>query len=179
MAAYAAALGAIYPGRRIEAAVLYTQTPLLIAMPAELLEAHKPGLMAGRKAWAAEPLPAQQRRLDCRTRSQEHRHGHQDRHRRQLPGGRPRIRHARAGRFLGGLVRPVQDDRARARGDQRRARRAGDDRQDGHHGEPRRSRADRRAVDPADDLYKNGEPVAQKLGAAPKSQLKGWIESVL
>ena len=28
-------------------------------------------------------------------------------------------------------------------------------------------------------LYRNGEPVAQKLGAAPKSQLKGWIESVL
>ena len=28
-------------------------------------------------------------------------------------------------------------------------------------------------------LYKNGEPVAQKLGAAPKSQLKGWIESVI
>ncbi|AKH41758.1 thioredoxin 1 [Altererythrobacter atlanticus] len=28
-------------------------------------------------------------------------------------------------------------------------------------------------------LYKNGEVVAQKLGAAPKSQLKGWIESVL
>ncbi len=28
-------------------------------------------------------------------------------------------------------------------------------------------------------LYKNGEPIAQKLGAAPKSQLKGWIESVL
>jgi thioredoxin 1 len=28
-------------------------------------------------------------------------------------------------------------------------------------------------------LFRNGEPVAQKLGAAPKSQLKGWIESVL
>ena len=28
-------------------------------------------------------------------------------------------------------------------------------------------------------LYSNGEPIAQKLGAAPKSQLKGWIESVL
>lgn len=28
-------------------------------------------------------------------------------------------------------------------------------------------------------LYKNGEPVAQKLGAAPKSQLKGWLESEL
>ena len=28
-------------------------------------------------------------------------------------------------------------------------------------------------------LFKNGEPVAQKLGAAPKSQLKGWLEGVL
>ena len=28
-------------------------------------------------------------------------------------------------------------------------------------------------------LFKNGQPVARKLGAAPKSQLKGWIESVL
>ena len=28
-------------------------------------------------------------------------------------------------------------------------------------------------------LFKDGKPVAQKLGAAPKSQLKGWIESVL
>jgi thioredoxin 1 len=28
-------------------------------------------------------------------------------------------------------------------------------------------------------LFKDGKPVAQKLGAAPKGQLKGWIESVL
>ena len=28
-------------------------------------------------------------------------------------------------------------------------------------------------------LFKGGKPVAQKLGAAPKSQLKGWLESVL
>ena len=28
-------------------------------------------------------------------------------------------------------------------------------------------------------LFKNGQPVAQKLGAAPKSQLKDWIESEL
>ena len=28
-------------------------------------------------------------------------------------------------------------------------------------------------------LFMNGQPVAQKLGAAPKSQLKGWLESVL
>jgi thioredoxin 1 len=26
-------------------------------------------------------------------------------------------------------------------------------------------------------LFKNGQPVAQKLGAAPKSQLKSWLES--
>lgn len=28
-------------------------------------------------------------------------------------------------------------------------------------------------------LFKGGKPVAQKLGAAPKSQLKSWIESEL
>ncbi len=28
-------------------------------------------------------------------------------------------------------------------------------------------------------LFKNGEPVARKLGAAPKSQLKEWLESEL
>jgi thioredoxin 1 len=28
-------------------------------------------------------------------------------------------------------------------------------------------------------LFKNGEVVAQKLGAAPKGQLKAWIESAL
>jgi ATP-dependent helicase/nuclease subunit A len=43
MAAYAAALRAIHPAMKIEAALLYTQTPQLIAIPAEMLEAHKPG----------------------------------------------------------------------------------------------------------------------------------------
>lgn len=28
-------------------------------------------------------------------------------------------------------------------------------------------------------LYKNGQPVAQKLGAAPKGALKAWLESEL
>jgi len=28
-------------------------------------------------------------------------------------------------------------------------------------------------------LFKNGEPAATKVGAAPKSQLKGWIEGAL
>ncbi|MEQ1541767.1 MAG: thioredoxin [Novosphingobium sp.] len=28
-------------------------------------------------------------------------------------------------------------------------------------------------------LFKNGEPVAHKLGAAPKSQLKSWLEGEL
>ena len=28
-------------------------------------------------------------------------------------------------------------------------------------------------------LFKDGKPVAHKLGAAPKSQLKGWLESVI
>jgi len=28
-------------------------------------------------------------------------------------------------------------------------------------------------------LFKDGKPVAQKLGAAPKSQLKSWVEGAL
>ena len=28
-------------------------------------------------------------------------------------------------------------------------------------------------------LFKDGQPVAEMLGARPKSQLKGWIESVI
>ena len=52
MAAYAAALEAIYPGRAIEAAVLYTQTPLLVPIPGEMLVEHKAGLAAGEESFA-------------------------------------------------------------------------------------------------------------------------------
>ncbi|MDE8652576.1 double-strand break repair helicase AddA [Novosphingobium album (ex Liu et al. 2023)] len=44
MAAYAAALAATYPGRAIEVALLYTAAPRLIAVPADVLAAHKPDL---------------------------------------------------------------------------------------------------------------------------------------
>ncbi len=44
MAAYVAALEVTYPGRSVQAAVLYTQVPMLLELPAALLAAHKPGL---------------------------------------------------------------------------------------------------------------------------------------
>ncbi|HKX78218.1 MAG TPA: double-strand break repair helicase AddA [Novosphingobium sp.] len=44
MAAYAAALERIYPGRRVEAAVLYTAAPRLIALTDALLDEHKRAL---------------------------------------------------------------------------------------------------------------------------------------
>jgi ATP-dependent helicase/nuclease subunit A len=44
MSAYAAALETAYPGRSIEAALLYTAVPLLVAIPAEVIEQHKPAL---------------------------------------------------------------------------------------------------------------------------------------
>ncbi len=44
MAAYVAALEVIYPGRTIEAAVLYTHAPLLLALPDRVLEPHKHAL---------------------------------------------------------------------------------------------------------------------------------------
>ena len=43
MAAYAAALEVIFPGRTVEAALLYTSGPRLIALPDDLLALHKPG----------------------------------------------------------------------------------------------------------------------------------------
>ena len=46
MAAYVAALEVTYPGRAVQAAVLYTQVPMLLELPAALLAAHKPGLAA-------------------------------------------------------------------------------------------------------------------------------------
>ena len=45
MAAYVAALEAIYPGRQVEAAVLYTHAPVLFALPDELLKPHKSALL--------------------------------------------------------------------------------------------------------------------------------------
>ncbi len=42
MAAYAAALEVIFPGRRVEAALLYSSGPTLHALPPALLEAYKP-----------------------------------------------------------------------------------------------------------------------------------------
>jgi ATP-dependent helicase/nuclease subunit A len=44
MAAYAAALGVVFPGRAIEAALLYSAGPMLHVLPPELLAAHKPRL---------------------------------------------------------------------------------------------------------------------------------------
>lgn len=44
MAAYVAALEVIYPGRSVRAAVLYTQTPQLFALPDALLAPHKAAL---------------------------------------------------------------------------------------------------------------------------------------
>ncbi len=42
MAAYVAALQVIYPGRKVSASVLYTQTPQVFALPGELLSPHMP-----------------------------------------------------------------------------------------------------------------------------------------
>ncbi len=44
MAAYAAALSAAYPGRSVDAALLYTQEPLLIEIPADVIALHKASL---------------------------------------------------------------------------------------------------------------------------------------
>ena len=45
MSAYAEALRVIFPGRRVEAALLYTAAPRLFDLPDDLLAAHKPGFV--------------------------------------------------------------------------------------------------------------------------------------
>jgi ATP-dependent helicase/nuclease subunit A len=53
MAAYAAALGVIFPDRTVEAALLYSAGPVLHLLPPALLAAHKPGLSAPEQSLAS------------------------------------------------------------------------------------------------------------------------------
>ncbi len=53
MAAYAHALSVIFPDRRIEAGLLYTATPILFELPADLLGAHKQRFGASDESFAA------------------------------------------------------------------------------------------------------------------------------
>ena len=46
MAAYVVAIEATYPGRAVEAAVLYTATPQLFILPTEMIAAAKAALGA-------------------------------------------------------------------------------------------------------------------------------------
>ncbi|MFA6220198.1 MAG: double-strand break repair helicase AddA [Erythrobacter sp.] len=56
MAAYVAALETIYPGRAVEAGVLYTQTPQLIALPQAVLAAYKGAFAVSQESFALPPL---------------------------------------------------------------------------------------------------------------------------
>ncbi|WP_232842963.1 double-strand break repair helicase AddA [Allopontixanthobacter confluentis] len=56
MGAYAAALGEIYPGRRVEAAILYTQTPLLVPLSPEILGRYKPQLSGAQERFSVSLL---------------------------------------------------------------------------------------------------------------------------
>ena len=56
MAAYVAALGKIYPGRSIRAAILYTQTPELMVLPDSLLARYGARLQGGKDSFAASPV---------------------------------------------------------------------------------------------------------------------------
>ncbi|MEO9469104.1 double-strand break repair helicase AddA [Parasphingorhabdus sp.] len=47
MAAYVAALEQIFPGRQIRAALLYTHDPVMLELPQELVDRHKPGFEPG------------------------------------------------------------------------------------------------------------------------------------
>ena len=50
MSAYAEALRVIFPGRRVEAALLYTAAPRLFDLPDDLLAGHKPGFVTAEQS---------------------------------------------------------------------------------------------------------------------------------
>ena len=54
MAAYAAALGVIFPEKAVEAALLYAAGPVLFALPEALLAQHKPGFVADEQSFARD-----------------------------------------------------------------------------------------------------------------------------
>ena len=56
MAAYVAALEAIYPGRQVRAAVLYTQTPQLFALPPTLMASYKAAFEDRQESFAFPPV---------------------------------------------------------------------------------------------------------------------------
>lgn len=56
MAAYRDALAVIFPGRRVETALLYTAEPRLIALDDAVLAPHKPGLLAAKANLPPPPL---------------------------------------------------------------------------------------------------------------------------
>jgi ATP-dependent helicase/nuclease subunit A len=56
MAAYAAALGVIFPDRAIEAGLLYTSAPRLIVLPPAVLAAHKPGFLPAQENLPLSPV---------------------------------------------------------------------------------------------------------------------------
>lgn len=56
MSAYAAALTEIYPSRAIEVAVLYTQTPLLVPVPADILRQHNSELSGAQESFVRSLL---------------------------------------------------------------------------------------------------------------------------
>lgn len=50
MAAYVAALEVVFPGRRVEAGLLYAAGPVLFALPEAMVAAHKPGFAAAEQS---------------------------------------------------------------------------------------------------------------------------------
>jgi ATP-dependent helicase/nuclease subunit A len=50
MAAYAAALTAIYPGREVRAGVLYTHAPVLFELGPQVLASHKQALQTAQQS---------------------------------------------------------------------------------------------------------------------------------
>ena len=171
MAAYRAALRVIFPDRPVEAALLYTAAPVL----------HRAARRLARRAYAAQVVERGGGASYIRRNLiQENVHGHHFRHRFHVPGRRARRLQAGARRFLGGMVRPVQDDRALARGAERGARRPGDHRQAQHRRQSRGAGPLRRARHPDHDpVQGRRSPPPPRSAPSPRAGSRPGSKSAL
>ena len=100
----------IFPDRPVEAALLYTAGPGLFTLPPTICWRVQAGLCRHGAKLARRPLSPAPATLDMGPEGDSP--WRPSNHRREFPGRRAQRRRPGAGRFLGRMVRAVQDDRA-------------------------------------------------------------------
>ena len=165
LALYRAVLALLYPDRPVRAALVWTDIPSLMEIPAAALDAAIPGYPHPRVRRLDAPGCRSYVPGSCRNSSPDSTnevfHDRWQGVRCEFRGRGAQGDRPGRGRFLGGVVRPLPHDRAGAGRDRRRDGRQGQDRQAQRRREPGRGVEIRHHVDPdSDDLQERRDGLA-------------------